>query len=94
MAGPTPVSALLHSATMVKAGVYLMAMLAPFFVQSGLWMPLLVTLGLLTIFIANFMGMKTNDLKKLFASTTLSALGVLTVLAGIGTADALKVIWQ
>jgi len=90
MAGPTPVSALLHSATMVKAGVYLLAMLAPLFSQSPLWAYILIPLGLVTTAIGNVMGLTTNDLKQSFASTTLAALGILTVLAGVGTDAALK----
>lgn len=90
MAGPTPVSAFLHSATMVKAGVFLLATLAPALSAHPIWTPLLVTLGLLTVAVSVMRGLRENDMKGLLACTTLAALGFLTVLAGIGTATALK----
>jgi multicomponent Na+:H+ antiporter subunit A len=90
MAGPTPVSAFLHSATMVKAGVFLLAVLAPTLGSHPLWMPLLLSCGLATIAVAVARAWRESDLKALLASTTLAALGHLTILAGIGTAAALQ----
>ncbi len=89
MVGPAPVSAFLHSATMVKAGVFLLATLAPVLSSHPLWMPLVVGCGVLTVVTAVLRGAREDDLKALLASTTLAALGFLTVLAGIGTPAAL-----
>jgi len=89
MAGPTPVSAFLHSATMVKAGVFLLATLAPLLAAHPLWTPLLATSGMLTIAAAVLRAAREDDLKAILASTTLAALGFLTLLAGIGTPAAL-----
>ena len=85
MVGPTPVSAFLHSATMVKAGVFLLATLAPVMHQHILWTPILATSGFLTIAAAVLRAMREDDLKSILASTTLAALGFLTILAAIGT---------
>lgn len=90
MAGPTPVSAFLHSATMVKAGVFLLAILAPVLSAHPVWTPLLVTIGLLTVTVSVIRGLRESDMKGLLACTTLAALGFLTILAGIGTPTALK----
>ncbi len=89
MAGPTPVSAYLHSATMVKAGVFLMATLAPLLAAHPLWTPLLSISGILTIMTAFLRAAREDDLKAVLASTTLAALGFLTLLAAIGTPAAL-----
>lgn len=89
MAGPTPVSAFLHSATMVKAGVFLLATLAPLFSQHPVWTPLLTLCGFLTVCVAVTRAIRENDLKSILASTTLAALGFLTILAGIGSPAAL-----
>ena len=88
MVGPTPVSAFLHSATMVKAGVFLLATLAPVMHLHPLWTPLLATSGILTISVAVVRAMREDDLKSILASTTLAALGFLTILAAIGTPPA------
>jgi len=90
MAGPTPVSAFLHSATMVKAGVFLLALAAPALGAHPLWTPLLVTCGMLTVAAAVRRAWNETDLKAVLAATTLAALGHLTILAGIGTPAALK----
>lgn len=89
MVGPAPVSAFLHSATMVKAGVFLLATLAPLLSGHPLWTPLVTTAGLLTVVTAVLRGARETDLKALLACTTLAALGFLTVLAGIGSPAAL-----
>ncbi|MGB6221646.1 hydrogen gas-evolving membrane-bound hydrogenase subunit E [Haloferula sp.] len=89
MAGPTPVSAFLHSATMVKAGVFLLATLAPLLSAHPVWTPLLGFSGILTIMTAFLRAAREDDLKAILASTTLAALGFLTLLAAIGTPAAL-----
>ncbi len=83
MIAPTPISALLHSATLVKAGVYLLARLSPIFSSSPIWYYVLLIIGLITFFVAVFRGIFANDLKIIFAQTTLAALGVLTIIASL-----------
>jgi multicomponent Na+:H+ antiporter subunit A len=85
MAGPTPVSAYLHSATMVKAGVYLLARLNPGLGRTELWMTILPAFGAVTMFIGVYLAVKSTDLKKVLAYSTIMALGTLTMLVGIGT---------
>jgi multicomponent Na+:H+ antiporter subunit A len=84
MVAPTPISAYLHSAAMVKAGVYLIARLAPAFAGVGVWRPLVVTVGLLTMVAGGLRALRPVDLKQLLAFGTISQLGFLTVLFGIG----------
>jgi multicomponent Na+:H+ antiporter subunit A len=90
MAGPTPVSAYLHSATMVKAGIFLMARLNPSLSGSGLWEYSLAIFGSLTLLLAMFLGLFQKDVKSILAYTTLGVLGVLTLLLGIGSYYAIK----
>ncbi|MEZ4657470.1 MAG: putative monovalent cation/H+ antiporter subunit A [Caldilineaceae bacterium] len=90
MAAPTPVSAYLHSATMVKAGVYLVARLTPVLGGTTLWLGLLTIFGAVTMLVAAFLAWRQTDLKRILAYTTISALGMLMLLLGIGTAVALK----
>lgn len=90
MAAPTPVSAFLHSATMVKAGVFLMARLNPAFAETSLWGVLLISFGGTTFLMAVLLGLWNRDLKGILAYTTLAVLGLLTFLIGIGTALAIK----
>lgn len=85
MAAPTPVSAYLHSATMVKAGVYLLARLAPAFAVLGWWRPLVLGVGLLTMVGGGLRALRQTDLKLLLAHGTVSQLGLLVVLFGAGT---------
>lgn len=80
MEAPTPVSAFLHSATMVKAGVYLLARLHPELADAVLWEPLLATTGAITAVLGAVLAMKQKDLKKMLAYTTLMALGTLVAL--------------
>jgi len=89
MVGPTPVSAYLHSATMVKAGVFLLGTLAPLFSQHPIWTPVLVTAGIMTVGTSVLRGARETDLKAILACTTLAALGFLTILAGVGTPGAM-----
>ncbi|RJO76669.1 Na+/H+ antiporter subunit A [Nocardia panacis] len=88
MAAPTPVSAYLHAAAMVKAGVYLVARLAPIFASSPAWHPLVLTLGVTSMVLAGLRAMQVTDLKLLLAFGTVSQLGLLMVLTGIGTPEA------
>lgn len=85
MAAPTPVSAYLHSATMVKAGIFLLARLLPIFVGSALYHNLVTTVGLLTLCMAAFFAIFKEDLKGLLAYSTISHLGLIVCLLGIGS---------
>jgi len=88
MAAPTPVSAYLHSATMVKAGVYLVARLAPILVVVGLWRPLIVAVGLTTMILGGLRALRQHDLKQLLAFSTVSQLGFMMALFGAGIPEA------
>lgn len=85
MAAPTPVSAYLHSATMVKAGIYLLARLQPELGGTELWITVLTSFGAFTMLTGAFLALRNTDLKKLLAYSTLMALGTLTLLLGLGT---------
>ena len=89
MAAPTPASAYLHAATMVKAGIYLFARLAPAFAALALWQPLLITLGGATMLYGGVVALRQRDLKLLLAYGTVSQLGLMTLLIGSGNPDAL-----
>ncbi len=88
MAAPTPVSAFLHSATMVKAGVILIARLAPQFAEVGWWRPTLVIVGGLTMAFGGVGALRQHDAKLLLAHGTVSQLGLLVVLFGVGYPEA------
>lgn len=90
MAAPAPVSAYLHSATMVKAGVYLLARLTPLLGGSAEWHYLLSLAGTATLLVGALMAFAQTDLKRLLAYSTVSALGMLVLLLGIGTDLAAK----
>ncbi len=90
MAAPTPVSAYLHSATMVKAGVYLMARLQPMMAGNEAWMLTLSLFGGVTMTVGALMAVCSTDLKRILAFSTVMALGTLTMLIGIGTPHALE----
>jgi NADH:ubiquinone oxidoreductase subunit 5 (subunit L)/multisubunit Na+/H+ antiporter MnhA subunit len=90
MAAPTPVSAYLHAAAMVKAGIYLVLRLAPGYNNLPGWSEVLLTLGLLTMFIGGWQALKQTDLKLLLAFGTVSQLGFLTTMASFGTPDITK----
>ena len=89
MKAPTPVSAYLHSATMVKAGVYLLSRLQPVLGGTDLWMYPLVAIGGITMLYSAFHAIFRTDLKSILAYSTVAALGMLVFLIGIGTADSL-----
>jgi multicomponent Na+:H+ antiporter subunit A len=82
MAAPTPISAFLHSATMVKAGIYLMARLHPVLGGTAAWMGTLVVVGAITALLGAFLAMGQKDLKRLLAYTTIMALGIMTMFLG------------
>lgn len=82
MAAPTPVSAYLHSATMVKAGVYLLARLHPNLSGTDLWFYTLTLFGAITAVWASLLALKQTDLKQVLAYTTLMALGTLVMMLG------------
>ncbi|MBI1735385.1 MAG: putative monovalent cation/H+ antiporter subunit A [Candidatus Rokubacteria bacterium] len=90
MAAPTPVSAYLHSATMVKAGVYLLARLSPVLGDTEAWRWLVAPTGALTMLVGAVLAVRQTDLKRILAYTTVSALGTLTMLLGVGTALAIS----
>jgi multicomponent Na+:H+ antiporter subunit A len=90
MEAPTPVSAYLHSATMVKAGIYLIARLNHAIGGTIIWQDTILVVGTITMFIAALLAFKQTDLKKLLAYSTLSVLGTLTMLLGIGSNLAIK----
>jgi multicomponent K+:H+ antiporter subunit A len=89
MAAPTPVSAFLHSATMVKAGVFLMARLNPALGDTALWAVTLSLVGLATLLYAAWFALLERDLKGILAFSTVSHLGLITLLLGLGSPLAL-----
>lgn len=86
MEAPTPVSAYLHSATMVKAGIYLVARMTPVFAAEGLWLWLVAGFGIVTLFWGSFNAVKQTDLKAILAFSTVSQLGMIMSLLGLGAA--------
>ncbi|MFK4728975.1 Na+/H+ antiporter subunit A [Agromyces mediolanus] len=88
MAAPTPVSAYLHAAAMVKAGVYLVARLAPGYAELDVWHPIVIALGGLTMLVGGWRALRQYDLKLLLAHGTVSQLGFLVLVTGFGTRDA------
>jgi len=89
MAAPTPVSAYLHSATMVKAGVFLLARLWPVLAGTDLWFWLIGGAGLFTLLIGGYLALFQNDLKGVLAYSTISHLGLITLLLGMNSQLAL-----
>lgn len=86
MEAPTPVSAYLHSATMVKAGIYLVARLSPVYAGQIEWFWLVSAFGLVTLLYGSFIAVKQTDLKALLAFSTISQLGLIMCLFGLGSA--------
>ncbi len=84
MEGPTPVSALLHSATMVAAGVYLFARLFPFFSLSPTAMGIFLAIGTISMLLSATMAMVSRDIKKVWAYSTISQLGFMIMALGAG----------
>ena len=85
MEAPAPVSAYLHSATMVKAGVYLLARLSPALGGTLAWQSSLTLTGAVTMFVGSYLAWQQTDLKRLLAYSTVSGLGTLVLLLGLGT---------
>lgn len=90
MSAPTPVSAFLHSATMVKAGVILLAKLSPAMAHTDLWSWIIAPIGTLTMLTGALMAVVQHDLKRLLAYSTISVLGALVMLLGFGDPFSLK----
>ena len=84
MEGPTPVSALIHAATMVTAGVYMVARLAPFFALSPTAMTVVAVIGTATALMAATIALVQSDIKKVLAYSTVSQLGYMFMAAGVG----------
>ena len=84
MAGPTPVSALIHAATMVTAGVYLIARMQDFFILSPIAMLCVAVVGLITLFIASFTALVQSDIKRVLAYSTMSQIGYMFFALGVG----------
>jgi multicomponent K+:H+ antiporter subunit A len=85
MAAPTPVSAYLHSATMVKAGVFLLARLWPALAGTDAWFMIVAPVGMATMLMAAWIAIFKDDLKQVLAFSTVSHLGMMTMLLGLGT---------
>ncbi|MCL4302668.1 MAG: putative monovalent cation/H+ antiporter subunit A [Anaerolineae bacterium] len=90
MAAPAPVSSYLHSATMVKAGIYLLARFSPILGGTELWQYALTLTGGATMLIGAYLSWQHTDLKRILAYSTISALGTLVLLIGLGTSVAIK----
>ena len=88
MAGPTPVSALIHAATMVTAGVYMTSRCWPIYTHAPIAMEVIAVIGLATAFVAATIGTAQNDIKKVFAYSTVSQLGYMFVGVGVGAFSA------
>ncbi|MDX1612970.1 MAG: putative monovalent cation/H+ antiporter subunit A [Candidatus Promineifilaceae bacterium] len=90
MAAPAPVSAYLHSATMVKAGVYLLARLSPALNNTPAWLALVGGVGATTMLVGAYLALKQTDLKRILAYSTVSALGAMVMLIGLSLSIAAK----
>jgi len=88
MEGPTPVSALIHAATMVTAGVYMVVRCSPIFSRSEIALSVVVIIGVLTAFMAATIGLVQRDIKRVLAYSTVSQLGYMFVAAGVGAFSA------
>lgn len=88
MAGPTPVSALIHAATMVTSGIYLIARLSDFFAFAPGVLPVIAVVGALTALFAATVGLMQRDIKKVLAYSTVSQLGYMFLALGVGAFDA------
>ena len=88
MEGPTPVSALIHAATMVAAGVYLMVRIAPLLAHTPQVATVVFSIGVLTAFLAASMALVENDIKRILAFSTVSQLGFMMAAVGAGSASA------
>ena len=82
MEGPTPISALIHAATMVTAGIFMVARMSPLFELSETALAVVITIGAITAFFMGLLGIVQNDIKRVVAYSTLSQLGYMTVALG------------
>ena len=82
MEGPTPISALIHAATMVTAGIFMVARMSPFFELSDTALNFILVIGAITALFMGFLGLIQNDIKRVVAYSTLSQLGYMTVALG------------
>lgn len=89
MQAPTPVSAYLHSATMVKAGVYLLARMTPVLGGTDAWRSIVIIVGAVTMCVGAGLALMSTDMKQVLANLTISALGLMTMLLGVGTEAAI-----
>jgi len=83
MEGPTPISALIHAATMVTAGIFMVARMSPLFELSDVALSFVLTIGAITALFMGFLGIIQNDIKRVVAYSTLSQLGYMTVALGV-----------
>jgi NADH-quinone oxidoreductase subunit L len=88
MAGPTPVSALIHAATMVTAGIFMVARMSPLFEHSEAALSFVLVIGATTAFFMGLLGVVNNDIKRVIAYSTLSQLGYMTVALGVSAYSA------
>ena len=88
MEGPTPISALIHAATMVTAGIFMVARMSPLFEHSETALAVVVTIGAITAFFMGLLGIVQNDIKRVIAYSTLSQLGYMTVALGVSAYSA------
>ena len=88
MEGPTPISALIHAATMVTAGIFMVARMSPLFEFSETALAVVLTIGALTAFLMGLIGIVQNDIKRVVAYSTLSQLGYMTVALGVSAYSA------
>lgn len=90
MQAPAPVSSYLHSATMVKAGVFLLARLSPVLGGTNEWIYIVSLIGVITMLTGSYFAITQTDLKGILAYTTINALGVLVLLLGINSSESIK----
>lgn len=90
MAAPTPVSAYLHSATMVKAGIFLTAKMGMLLGGTGLWFYVVAGIGMATMFLGSYLAVQQRDLKGLLAFSTISQLGLIITMFAYGTVESLS----
>lgn len=88
MEGPTPVSALIHSATMVTAGVFILARMSPVFEKSEYWLNIILLTGTMTALLMGILAVIETDLKKIIAYSTISQLGIMMIAIGISAYNA------
>ncbi len=88
MEGPTPISALIHAATMVTAGIFMVARMSPLFELSETALAVVVVIGAITAFFMGLLGIVQNDIKRVIAYSTLSQLGYMTVALGVSAYSA------